>query len=193
MKRLAWILTCAFLWAGMAPLPGEAHKLSVFAYFEGDVLVGEAYFNRGNPAREVPVRVTSGELLLAQGLTDDKGAFSFPLKLASLQEIRVAVDAGMGHQALQILNPAPPAEEGALALEEIREGGAEAESSGLSEISSEMMREIVREELGPLKNLLLSLRKEQEKAGITEILGGIGYIFGLVGICMWYRGGRKRG
>jgi nickel transport protein len=136
--------------------------------------------------------VTSGELLLARGSTDSKGRFSFSLQRASLKEIRVTVDAGMGHHAFQILHLEPVAEPVVSPSAAVQEGDCEKASDHLL-LSSEMMREIVRGELEPLKNMLLSLRREQEKAGITEILGGIGYIFGIVGICMWYRGGRRSG
>ena len=54
------------------------------------------------------------------------------------------------------------------------------------------MRTAVRSELDPLHNELLQLRKELSSPGFREIVGGIGYIFGLVGIILWSKGGRSR-
>ncbi|MGB4097324.1 MAG: hypothetical protein WBJ85_06430, partial [Acetomicrobium sp.] len=54
-----------------------------------------------------------------------------------------------------------------------------------------LMRTAVRSELDPLRNELLQLRKELSSPGFSEIVGGIGYIFGLVGVILWVKGEKK--
>jgi nickel transport protein len=52
------------------------------------------------------------------------------------------------------------------------------------------LRRIVREETEPLKRLLSETNKQLSKPGLVEVIGGIGYIVGLVGIALW-AGNRK--
>ena len=47
-----------------------------------------------------------------------------------------------------------------------------------------MIEKAVAKQVKPLRK---ELREFQEKAGLQDILGGIGYIFGLCGIGMWWR------
>jgi nickel transport protein len=53
------------------------------------------------------------------------------------------------------------------------------------------LRRIVREETEPLKRLLSRMNEQLSKPGPAEVIGGIGYIVGLVGIGLW-AGNRKR-
>ena len=47
-----------------------------------------------------------------------------------------------------------------------------------------MIEKAVAKQVKPLRK---ELRAYQEKAGLQDVLGGIGYIFGLCGIGMWWR------
>ncbi len=193
MKIRYGFLFCLFLlfFSTFGALPSEAHRVLLFAYFEGKILTGEAYFSGGEAAQNVPVEVASGDVLLVRGRTDEKGAFVLPLEIVPPGGVRVTVKAGMGHQATAMVG-GKSEEESSAALEKDKSSESERDFQNPG-ISSEEMRQIVKQELAPLKEMLFSLQKNQEEPGIPEVMGGIGYIFGLVGMYMWYRGGRKRG
>src|SRR4030067_3875289 len=74
-----------------------AHKVQMFAYTEGDTVFVEGYFADGKKAMksEVVVYNPSGTELL-RGRTDDSGQFKF--KAPEKTDLRIVVDAGMGHK-----------------------------------------------------------------------------------------------
>ncbi len=49
------------------------------------------------------------------------------------------------------------------------------------------MERFVDRKLQPVMRMLVKLRENSEKPGITEIVGGIGYIVGLTGVAMYLR------
>src|SRR4030067_2367853 len=75
-----------------------AHKVQMFAYTEGDTVFVEGYFADGKKAMksEVVVYNPSGTELL-RGRTDDSGQFKF--KAPEKTDLRIVVDAGLGHKA----------------------------------------------------------------------------------------------
>ena len=86
-----------------------AHGIGVEAKLKGKVVQVEAYFDDDTPAADAAVTVTeeSGRVV-AEGKTDAKGAWSFPIPPAGIY--RVAVNAGDGHAAkisLRISAPDP--------------------------------------------------------------------------------------
>jgi nickel transport protein len=66
-----------------------------------------------------------------------------------------------------------------------------------SELSSgelqALVQDAVRREVAPLKEELLHLNQRLSRPGLTEILGGLGYIVGLTGVALWAGGRRKHG
>jgi nickel transport protein len=62
-------------------------------------------------------------------------------------------------------------------------------------VGPEEIRAIVEQaldsRLGPVMRELFRLREERGP-GLTEIIGGIGYIFGLMGLVMYFWGKKKR-
>lgn len=45
----------------------------------------------------------------------------------------------------------------------------------------------LEKKLKPIKNILIQIQESSSKPGISEILGGIGYILGLMGIIMYFK------
>ncbi len=185
MKRyILFVMAIFSLWLLPGISPAEAHKLMVFAYLEGKTLTGQAYFSGGKAGQNVPVRVTCGENLLGEGTTDKKGNFSFSLLEIPDQDIVIVADAGLGHRAVRILQTHHSTEH-------------DTEKIPLSEaeifVSSETVRQIVRQEVAPLKDMLLSLERKEGRPGMVQIFGGLGYIFGFVGFYLWLRKGRPHG
>ncbi len=59
-------------------------------------------------------------------------------------------------------------------------------------LGQEELAGLLREELAPLKAQLARLAAAQERAGVREVVGGLGWIAGLFGLAAWWAG-RRRG
>ena len=73
-----------------------AHKVYIYAWFEGDTVYTESYFG-SRKVKEGLIQVfdLSGKMLL-EGRTDEKGEFAF--KSPQKTDLRIVVEAGMGHR-----------------------------------------------------------------------------------------------
>ena len=166
-----------------------AHRVLLTAYVEGDTVFVESGFSDGTLCRDATIEVfdPSGKKLL-EGKTNEKGEFSF--KPPQKTDLRLVLDAGMGHRAEYTV---PAGELPEIAGETRKpEGSSDAVALiDLKEIESIVDR-VIQKRLHPLIQLVA---KSQLKTGFsaTEIFGGIGYILGLAGIAMYFRyrkGGR---
>ncbi len=85
---------------------GFAHKLNVFALYEGQTLQVSSYFASGSGCRECDVTVTDTQgKVLATGRTDKNGEFDTPLSPVA---VKITVDAGSGHMGETSLSPQTP-------------------------------------------------------------------------------------
>ena len=172
-----------------------AHKVNIFAYVEGDKVYTESYFNDGKKCIDSKIEVfdNQGNKLL-EGLTDGEGEFSFEVPPED-GDLKIVLDAGMGHRAEYII----PANElrGVMGL--IKEKSEELIPAVSPEISSLDLKEIqsliedaLDKKLEPIMREMTEIKKSQEdKISPTEIIGGIGYIIGIFGIVAYFLS-RKR-
>ncbi len=206
MKTLA-VVAAWLVWAlGIADV-AEAHRVNIFAYVDGDVIRVECGFSRGRKVRQGSIEVfdnATGERLL-QGTTDDAGIFVFPVPQgarAAGHDLRIGINAGQGHQnewliaademAATPFSAAPSAVADAPAAS-VTTAAAPATRSGIAPSSPSLTRadvqaavnEALDAKLAPIKHMLAS----QFDAGpsLKDIVGGIGWIFGLVGVAAWFR------
>lgn len=195
------------------PTGAHAHKVIVFAFVEGGEIVTESGFPGGRPCKGCGVTVQdldSGAVLL-EGVSGDDGICRFPLTeavSAAEQGLEIILDAGEGHRATWKLAPGeyrkaegaatpttPPAgpESPDSAGTPLPQGGQSALSTGerLQELDKDALLAAVREEvadvlareLAPIKRELRQTREPD----LRDILGGIGYIFGLAGFLAYAR------
>lgn len=212
---LSLLLPLALLLAMLAlPADALAHRVNIFAWVEGENIVAECGFNRAAPVRGGIVTVYDagdGKKLL-QGRTNERGVFVFavPEAVREGHGLRIEVNAGEGHvndwtmtaaeineardlghgflqaapataakipaTATTSIVPAPeaPAAPAPLTAAEVRAIVAEAVNSGLAP---------VRRELAALSSPGPSVR---------DIVGGLGWIMGLVGIACWFVARRRQ-
>lgn len=168
----------------------HAHKVNTYAYREGDKIFGECYFVNGSPCKNSKVEVydANGNKIL-ETVTDEKGKYSFTTK--ENKPLRIAIPAGEGHRAEYKLegikeNKEKPEKKEA---KDIVTTKKEIQSVPLqSSINREELREIIDfaidTKLHGLKAEIIDLRKQMDKISFRDILGGIGYIFGIWGIIM---------
>lgn len=168
--------------------PALAHKLNLFAYVEGDSVSVEGYFADGRKTQNSAVKVLDGSgKVLVEGVTNDEGRYRF--KIPQKSDLKIVLNAGMGHQG-----------EFSLSAVELEAGdtttpGASAVTadSGISQQSapavanSELETVVHRAVNEAIKPLVRELAESQQKASISEVVGAVGYIFGVLGMFAFYK------
>ena len=184
-------------------IPAFAHKVSIFAWVEGDTVYTQSKFSRGKKVKGSPVIVfdTDGNRLL-EGKTDDKGEFSF--KIPKKTALKVVLKASMGHMAeweipLEEINPEAVSDIKdsyetsfqSLTINSDTDLPVSYESHGISRQEiKKLIDESLDKKLTPIMNMLAD--SYGGGPGLNEIICGIGYIFGLVGVAMYFTSRRKR-
>lgn len=171
--KLAIVLLCALL---LAPVDSLAHRVNVFAWIEGDTVHVQAGFSRKNPARQSSVSVLPGSgadvdtaRVMLSGTTDDSGKFSFPLPPEAREHgLTIRVNAGQGHQNTWSLK----AEECAV---QSGQTGKAAQTPGVAAPGT-LPAHQPAEQATP--------RYMDDGPRLRDIVGGLGWIVGLVGIGM---------
>ncbi len=197
MKRLGLLqLLLVILFIPIMCRTAFAHKVSVFAWQDGEKIVTEARFSRGNPARNSTISVIelkTGKQILS-GTTDANGLFSFPIPRTDAKELKIIVDAGDGHKnswnytledsaANDQGSPLPQAKAAAGPASDFPASGKSPDNT-LQTLTAPQLTEIIDKaldkKLAPINRTLA----ESTDRGPTmqDILGGIGYLVGLAGI-----------
>jgi nickel transport protein len=94
VRAVFWIAVYTLLLAGNA----HAHRVSVFAWVQGDTVHVETKFSGGKKVKGGRIVVTdSSGVELLTGKTDNSGEFSF--KIPRRTDLKIILEAGMGHRA----------------------------------------------------------------------------------------------
>jgi nickel transport protein len=172
-------------------LPVLAHKVIIFAWVEGDTVFTESKFSGGREATGARVLVfdRAGKQLL-EGKTNNKGEFSF--KIPKLTDLRIVLIAGMGHKAEWRI---PESEIKEAGVSEKKMAGEFSQPMDVG-LSKEEIKELIEESLDRKLRPIVRMMTESQSKGpsVTEIVGGIGYILGLMGVAIYFknRGMRRR-
>jgi nickel transport protein len=170
-----------------------AHKVNVFAWVEGDMVFVEGYFPGGKKAQNSLVEVydSTGAKLL-EGRTNQKGEFSF--KIPRKEDLKIVLTAGMGHKndftlKADDLGGSEPASDEAVQKATEKVAASSSTTADLGQLQV-MIDQALDRKLEPVIKLIRRTRKEGP--GVTEIIGGIGYIFGLFGLVMYFKSKKER-
>ncbi|MDM8522547.1 hypothetical protein QUF80_04175 [Desulfococcaceae bacterium HSG8] len=200
-KPLA-IIKFAFCILLLLPHTADAHKITVFAWTEGDMVHVESKFSGGKKVRGGEVIVyDSDENQVITGKTDDQGEFSF--KIVKKTAMKIVVIAGMGHQGEWAIMADEI--EGAKVVEKDTNFPSSAvsdesppektESAPSASLSADDIRLIMEASLDKkLKPVIKMLATSQQDHGpsVKDIFGGIGYIFGLMGVASYFHYRKKK-
>ena len=209
MKNIIFItmLSLAVGFSGIA----AAHKVIVFAWIEGDMVYTESKFPGGKRKvknGQIVVQDTEGNELLT-GITDDKGEFSF--KIPKKTSLKVILKAGMGHHG-EWLIPEEEIDNDSIGKKEsakLTDSNYQASEIKQKTVAANLQKEVMsqtgtldRDEIRmiienaldiKLKPLIRKLnRPEEKKNDLKDVIGGIGYIFGLVGVAAYMASRRKK-
>jgi nickel transport protein len=158
-----------------------AHKISAFIDYEAGKATVYTYFSDGTPAKNALVKVIDekNNKVVLTGRTDQNGVFTF--KVPYDGKFKVEVDAELGHRAVAELVA------GNTNSEHLQAGQKEQSTLNRTNkqsctLNEDEIRKLLREELKPIHQKLLEIQEQQLKVSFTEILGGIGWIFGIFGL-----------
>jgi len=190
--RLFWITLCITLSCQVS-----AHNVIGGVYADGSDIEGEAGFSNGTmaaPGTVVKVTDSSGKEL-GQTTTDQDGLFVFTAKqrITHLFEINM----GAGH-LLKMQLAADELPDSLLSenllpehlLSEHPESGVSGQAMNQQQAinapsllqqqnSALILEKAIAKQIKPLRREIQALK---EKSGLRDIIGGVGYIFGLLGI-----------
>jgi nickel transport protein len=209
-KHLISYLLVTFLCLIFVPL-ANAHKVSVYAYAENGRVYAEGYFVDGTKVKNSVIEVFDGKdgTKLLEGKTNEEGEFAFQIPKAT--SLKLVLHASMGHQAeftlgedevkaamgvKQPLKASPvksPPQAAVTAAKKTpkKEISEAAGCKGLSESEIEtIVGSTMDKKIQPLMRMLVQLRESSGKPKFTEIIGGIGYIIGILGIVAYFKGRR---
>lgn len=193
-----------FLLSGQA----LAHNVTVFAWVEGNTVFGESKFSGGRRPKGAEVIVwdaRGGELLRTR--TDDNGEFSF--ELPEKIPMRIELIAGMGHKGEWKITMAdlgeddaadppdtPPAAKAAASAKDdpkktVAPAGPCLDDAQLASLVEKAVANAVGQKLKPVMKFMADL--EEKGPSVNDVMGGIGYIFGLMGVAAYFMSRRKKG
>lgn len=197
------LILCPVLVSGVVWVePARAHKVKVFATAEGATITGYAYFPGGGKVRGKPVAVVGPNgRSLGQTRTNRDGEFTFTAKFAC--DHKFVVETGDGHRAEYTvaaeelgegLQQAPSAEPQAsrAAADEPRKPeashrppGADKPAAAVSDHAlARMIEKAVSKQTARLRR---DIERYQEQIRFRDVLGGIGYIFGIMAIILYFK------
>ncbi len=196
--RLNWGATLTVLALGIIvalPMVSKvwAHKVNVFAWVEGDTVFVEGYLPGGKKSQDSLVEVFNpAGIKLLEGRTNEKGEFSF--KIPERTDLKIVLTVSMGHKNDFIVpasdfgevesSPSSPSQSFAESAKD-----SSANPTDLNQLEGIIDKALDRK-LAPVIKLIRDTRKEGPT--ITEIVGGIGYIFGLIGVAVYFSNRRNK-
>ncbi len=191
-----------------------AHKIMVFAWTDGDTVFTQSKFSGGKKVNGQKIAVYDPkEKVLLEGKTDDKGEFSF--NVPERTTLKIVLSAGAGHRAewtvtkedIEEMSGEKPAKsilkkpQGKVPVKTIPSETAEKQGNERPQApqpqgpSADEIEQAVEKALDKkLKPVIKMLNESLDRSPtVSEILGGIGYIFGLMGIGAYFHCRRKKG
>ncbi len=177
-------------------LPVAAHKLQVFAFAEGDHIEGTAYFAGGAKASGAQILIQDAVgTTLAELTPDADGRFRYQAQMPT--DLLIIAESGDGHRAQwritadELAGGFPSSTPLAPTVDtrplDGRPSGMIASSIDPALIAA--IDQAVARQVRPLREQLIAA---QDEIRLRDILGGLGYIFGLTGLALWWRNRHTR-
>ena len=172
----------------------QTHSVYIFAWVEGDTIHTESYFGGKKKVRGGLIKVfdAAGRKLL-EGKTNEKGEYSF--KVPGTTDIRIVLDAGAGHGAEYRLKADELPDMAQRRDMPTEDSVSRTPSSSAAPADVEHLRMVVEKTLDsrlrPITKMLVKI-SEERGPGLTEVIGGIGYIFGLAGLVLYFKSRKKK-
>jgi nickel transport protein len=170
-----------------------AHRVNIFAYIEGHKIYTESYSSDGKPVVSGKIEIYNEmDELIHSGNTDEQGKYAFTIPLRT--NLRIVLDAGMGHRAETAIKkneiPELTKSTNKATKEQYNLDKTQGRDREISE--REVIREIVDQVYEEkIEYLITRLNQRSHPIEFRDILGGLGYIFGLAGIILYFKRKKK--
>jgi len=209
-----WKLVFLFVIFILGINPAYAHKVMIFAWVEGDRVFSQSKFSGGKKVKGGKITVyNTQEKILIEGKTDDEGKFSF--KVPGKTALKIVLYAGAGHRAewtvpkedIEEVSGEKPAEstlkkpQGKIPVNSIPSKTTENQAYEISQAPqppgpcADKIEQAVERALDKKLKPVIKMLNESLDRGptVSEIIGGIGYILGLMGVGAYFHYRRKKG
>ncbi len=207
----ALVALVAFLM--IVPQGAQAHRVNLFAWFDGENIVGRAYYSNGRPAIEAALKVKKEGFRESFRLkTDKEGRFSFTPKGPGNYEL--VLEAGQGHMAKAYVqvkfnetlktgkgsNTTQSKADAKAAFYEEKERplnknavikGVPGSLKKCQDMEKTLDRLLIRR-LEPIRRELEALAVSQSRVTLKDVISGVGYIWGIVGIWAYLLSRREK-
>ncbi len=205
--KVSVILAFVFACITLAPSISLAHRVSIFAWFDGKKIEGKAYYSNGRPAKDAKVVVhKDGSDRVITLKTDNNGRFSFVVHGPASYTLELI--AGQGHRAATVIKvngssvePRKDPDKSVSRYENneqtYKEGlGLKAKSSrtepGSCQEIERVVEKVLDRQLAPIRQELEAIAISQSRVTLRDVVAGLGYIVGIMGL--WgYVASRKKG
>ena len=201
IKKIKPELLIGFIILILLPNSGFCHRINIFCYVDGDNINCEAKFTPGGALKKGKIIVTSvqtGDILLKTA-TNEKGEASFKIPKKAIDnhwDLKIACNAEMGHRNFWIIKSdefLPQQKEIVETTERERAEYKEIEEPKKASISKKeleiIVSKVISKELSPIKRDIAELR--EHGISFQDIIGGLGYIFGIAGIAFYFMSKRR--
>ncbi len=195
MNKYIWVMMVSGIMLLWGPVGARAHKVNLYAYAQGGKLIGEGYFSGGRKAQKALVKLLGPDgRELGQTRTDVKGAFSiaYPPGLAPLKLVLIAGEGHKGEFELTAQDLGMAAKESrppTVAAPEL-DGPPQPAQVDMSALENQMSRLLDRK-LAPIQAQLGRLAREGDQVTLKDVVGGLGWILGLVGLAAFFMSRRR--
>lgn len=180
-SKILTILLCCICLLIISP-SAFAHKVNIFTYVEGDTVYTESYFPDGKKVEGGIIEVyDSQSKKLLEGVTNDKGQFNF--KPTKREDLRIIINASMGHRNSYILSADELPDNIEAQAQEVQDASRKITQVDIEQVKS-VIEDSIDQKLKPIMRKLTEL--EQKKISFIEVMGGIGYIFGIAGVVLYF-------
>lgn len=193
LKRLIKLIIILLSLSWLTPV--QAHKVKIFATAAGDTITGYVYFPGGERAQAVAIKITTSDNQL-QGTvtTDNNGEFQFHAKYRATYHL--IANLGDGHLAQYTIDSnelsdtlSPLTTENVVTIPAALPAPPNTQNLSISEQQlHDLFEKMLSQQVKPLRE---QLEAYQDKILLHDVLGGIGYIFGVMGL-LFYVAKRRR-
>ena len=170
----------------VAPTTVSAHGISVFAQTEGAAIVVEGSFHDGAKCKDCSIEAFDSQgQKIAEGKTDADGRYSFGIPAQT--DILIRLRDPVGHMA-EYRVPATDLPDAPQPPQISGEIGEPPHVHDPAEVARALERVVARQ-LAPIRR---ELEESQRRRRFSDVIGGIGYIVGLMGLVLYFMSKRRK-
>lgn len=199
-----WVLAVTVMVLVTSGNPAWAHKFRIFATAQGTQIKGYAYFSGGDRPNGATIElVDPSGAVIDTAITDERGRFALPLTKRETYVLRSKVDGHMAQWTIKASEepPAVPdtgveaAQNAAAGLSEGTQSAAAAASPKAAGIVlsqrdlDAVVEAAVARQVAPLREQIDSY---ENSTRLHDVLGGIGWLVGVLGCYAWWRGRKPK-